>query len=188
MSEITDDLFKKRIVCITNEIDDANTQELISQIISLMLDSSKKPIVFLINTGGGDVYGGFAIYDLIKSLKVKTIGIVLGAAFSMGSIIFCACQERYISKNGVFLLHQPKIMELDMPIKGMDIRAEAKEMANLHEKFIDVYAEISNLTRKKVENLITNETFLNPQQTLDMGFTTKIIDNIAPILARQLDK
>ena len=174
MNVVSLDVFSRllmdRIVFLGVEIDDDVANIIISQL--LYLDAlNNDPISIYINTPGGNVSSGLAIYDIIKLLKSPVRTICVGMAASMGSIILCAGTERMILKHGKVLLHQPW-----GGVYGQttDICIATKEFEKDKNILIDIVAETTKQPREKVANDMERDYWLDAESAINYG----IVDSI----------
>lgn len=102
---------EKRSICFAGEVTEESATVIISQLFELNSRDNEEPIYLYINTGGGDLVQGLAIYDVIRSLECPVIGIALGGCQSAGLIILSSCDLRYSYPSTTFMYHNP-ILEI----------------------------------------------------------------------------
>lgn len=125
-----------------------------------------------INSYGGVVSEGFAIYNLIKSLKQKTIAFIDGFACSIASIIPMACDEIRMSESSLMMIHKPHIGACG---NADDFRKQADELDKILEPSISAYLSRVNISREQLMSMLdSGDTWLTPQEALDMGFCTHV--------------
>lgn len=164
-------LMMDRIVFLGVEIDDDAANIIISQL--LYLDAQNHdPISLYINTPGGDVLSGLAIYDTIKLLKSPVRTICIGMAASMGSIILCAGTERVMLPHSKILIHQPwGGMEGQTTDLSIAIREIEKEKSIL----IDIVSNTTGQPRDKVAADMERDFWLDCDSAIEYGIIHKIL-------------
>ena len=152
--------------------------------LTILQSHNPKEIRIVINCIGGDEYHGLAIYDAIKGLRCKTIGIGIGNVMSMGSIIIQACTERYLTKNSTMLIHDGTFGE-HVPCEASphNTLRIAKEGMYLTELVYEIYhsrmiKNKPNTKIKDIKDMCLHDTFLRPQQAVDLGLADKVIEKL----------
>ena len=164
-----------RTVIISAAVDSDLAAKVIQQLVLLDHDDNSKPITLLINSPGGEVYSGFAIYDMVGFISAPVVSVVVGLAASMGSIMPLAAPKgsRYALPHSKFLIHQPLLMGYQG--KATDLEIQAKEILRDRERVVELYA---GHTGRKVEEIakdIDRDKWLTPEEALDYGLIDKII-------------
>lgn len=155
-----------------------------SKHVSDFLDENKeaKSIIVKINSRGGDVQEGWAIYDLLTNSgkKIKTIGE--GKVFSIATIVFLAGTEREMMKNADGLIHNPYIPPYTLAdaYESEDLIKIAEGLKQEEEKILDFYAEKTGTDKDKLAEYMKEDTKLSAEDMLSLGFATKIIE---PVMA-----
>ena len=148
-----------------------NAQSFIEEIKSY----TKKPMNIHINCVGGDVFDGMAIYNIIKKRTAETTVYIEGIAASMGSVIALAADNVVMAENSLFMIHNAWG-------GAMGESKELKKTANLLEKIsneiADIYIKKTNLPYDKVKEMMDEETWLNAEEALELGFIDSISDAI----------
>ena len=159
-------------------------QSMSSKIVSEFLEENAdaSEIIVRINSRGGDVQEGWAIYDLLvnSGKKIKTIGE--GKIYSIATIIFLAGEEREIMKNADGLIHNPFIPPFTLADKyeSDDLEKIAESLKQEEEKILNFYVEKTGSTHEKLADYMKENTKLSAEDMLALGFATKIIE---PIMA-----
>src|SRR5947209_7903321 len=124
-------LLKDRIIILGTPVSDDVANSIIAQMFFLEMDNPEKDIHFYINSPGGSVSAGLAIYDIMQFVKCEVATYCLGMAASMGSLLLCAGSrgKRYILPNARVMIHQPHIMGSGISGQVSDIEIHAREMA-----------------------------------------------------------
>lgn len=173
-----ENLLGSRNLFLSGVVNGVLAQRLQAQLLTLEEKDSKKPIYLWINSPGGEVHSGFAIYDTIQFIRPKVYTIVSGAAASMGSIIALAAEKenRFAMTNAKFLIHQPLVGGV---IQGpaSDIEIHAKDIIKLKQKIFDLYAERTGHSRNYFENVMERDHWLSAEEALEIGLVSKVIRN-----------
>jgi len=165
-----------RLIMLSGDIDEENTNEFIKN-IRLMDHVTDKNITVLINSEGGNVHQGMAIYDAIKECNSKVITHIVGTAYSMAAIIAQAGDHREISPNATMMIHIGDESYEDSHPKNLErwIK-ENKRMGKLADDIL--FEKIKNkkprFTRKKFEELLVFDTIYSANQAKEMGLVDEI--------------
>ena len=170
-------LLKDRIIFLGSAIDSDTANTVIAQLLFLEADDPKKDISLYINSPGGSVYSGLAIYDTMKHIKPDVSTICIGMAASMASLILAAGAngKRYILPNSLVMIHQPLIMGEGLSGQTTDIEIHAKEMIRLKDLSIELLAKDSGTSSKKVAQDIERDYHMTAQEALKYGIVDKIL-------------
>lgn len=129
-----------------------------------------------VNSGGGSVYAGFAIYNMIKRHKAKTKNAYVdGLAASISSVIPMACDKIYMPKNSMLMIHQPSVI---MQGKANDLRVGADRLDKIEKQIIDVYKEKTGLEETAISEMLEKETWLTAQEAIKLGFANELQEEI----------
>jgi ATP-dependent Clp protease protease subunit len=168
------ELLKRRTLILSGEIDGQVAQSMISQLLLLAEKDPKKPIKMFINSPGGDVDGGFAIFDMVRFIPAPVRMISNGLTASAAVIVYVASPRdlRFTLPNARFLIHQPS-----MGVRGdtSDIQIEASEILKVRTKGNQLIAEETGQDVKKIEADTRRNYWMNAQEALEYGLVGKII-------------
>jgi ATP-dependent Clp protease protease subunit len=146
-----------------------------------VLDSSApdgtKPITIILNSPGGDVYHGLAIYDAIKACTNQVTIIVYGAAMSMGSVILQAADKRVMSANAKLMVHYGEF-SIDSHSKSTMVWAKEEERNNLgmENMFLEkIRAKNPKFTRKQLQDMLNFDTILSAEEAIKLGLADEIL-------------
>lgn len=171
-------ILSSRNLFLSGVVDGAQARKLQAELLTLEAQDPQKPIFLWINSSGGEVHSGFAIYDLIQFIRPKVFTIVSGAAASMGSVIALAAEKenRFAMTNAKFLIHQPLV---GGTIQGpaSDIEIHAKDIIKLKQKIFDIYAERTGHSREYFETVMERDHWLSADEALKIGLVTRIISS-----------
>lgn len=167
-------LLEDRIIFIGEEVHAQMVNSIVAQMLFLEKQDPEKDITLYINTPGGEVYSGMAIYDAMQYVKCDVCTIATGLAASMGSIFLVGGTKgkRYALPNSRIMIHQPL-----GGAKGQasDIEIEAREIIRIKKTLTQIIADRSGQLYEKVENDMDRNNWLSPQEALKYGLIDKII-------------
>ena len=171
---------KKRSLSFYSEVNRESSLALISQLLELDSESSE-PIRLYINTEGGSLTDGFAIYDTIKNITAPVVGIVSGLCASAGLIILSACDYRMTTPNSIFFYHQP-ILPFEMISSKLEINSLNSFYENIQERADSMIKKRAKMKAKKWNQFFKNKTsfYFDAEQACDLSIVDTIIDNDKP--------
>ncbi len=167
-------LLKERIIFIGHEVNDVVANAIIAQMIFLEHDDPDKDIILYINSPGGLVSSGLAIYDTIKHVKPDVQTICIGIAASMAAVLLGAGAKgkRFILPHGKVMLHQPSGATSG---QSSDIQIHAKEIVKTKEEMNRIISLNTGKTVEEVEKLTDRDFYLNAQESIDFGIVDEIL-------------
>lgn len=175
-------LLDARRIFLCNAVDSTTCSDIIRKLWYLELKDAGKPIQFIINSPGGSVDAGFAIWDQIKMITSPVTTIVTGLAASMGSVLsLCAAPKKRLSTpNARFMIHQPMLSGV---IKGQatDLDIQAREMIKTRLRLIELYMEATGKDHDTIAKAIDRDTWLSPEEALQFGLIDKIVDSFSKV-------
>jgi len=167
-------LLKDRIVFIGTPIDDIIANLIIAQILFLQMEDVNKDINVYINSPGGSVTAGLAIYDTIRFVKPDVATYCVGQASSMGALLLCAGTKgkRHTLPNARIMIHQPW-----GGIEGAaeDISRHAKEILKMRDRINEILAYHTGQTLEKVQKDTDRDYFMSAQEAKDYGLVDEVI-------------
>jgi len=178
-------LLKDRIVFLGGEIDDATANLVIAQMLFLSNEDTKTDIHFYINSPGGSITAGLAIYDTMQFLRCEVATYCVGLAASMAAVLLAGGKpgKRYLLNNSRILLHQPLISGvLTGPATDLDI--EAKEILRLRERLYKILAEHTGQPSEKIEKDCDRNLWLEAQEAVGYGLVDRILQK-APVIVSE---
>ncbi|MCJ1353469.1 MAG: hypothetical protein MMC33_003455 [Icmadophila ericetorum] len=170
-------LLKERIVCLNGAVDETVSASIVAQLLFLEADNPEKPISLYINSPGGSVTAGLAIYDTMTYIASPVTTICVGQAASMGSLLLCGGHpgKRYALPHSSIMVHQPSGGYFG---QASDIAIHAKEILRVREQLNGIYRR--HLTKEhsldEIERLMERDKFMGAQEALDMGLVDEILD------------
>lgn len=178
-------LLKDRIVFLGGPIDDVAANLIIAQMLFLSNEDSKTDVHFYINSPGGSITAGLAIYDTMQFLRCEVATYCIGQAASMAAVLLAGGKpgKRFLLANNRILLHQPLITgQLIGPATDIDI--EAQEILRLRTRLYDILAKHTGQTTEKVEKDCDRNLWLDAAEAIGYGLADRVLQK-APEIVRQ---
>ncbi len=170
---------EQRRIFLWGAVTDATAKDLTEKLLYLEANDPGKDINFYMNTPGGSITAGMAVYDTIKIITSPVNIIVTGMAASMGSILLSAAEKgrRYIFPHARVLIHQPLITGR-MVGPASDIHIQAMEMEKLRAELNQILATASGQSLDKVSKDSDRDFYLNAKEAIAYGLADKIVDRL----------
>src|SRR3982075_3055082 len=167
-------LLKERIIFITGGIDDGVATLVVAQLLYLEADNPKKEISMYINSPGGVVTSGMAVYDTMQFVRPAVSTLCVGQAASMGSLLLAAGAKdlRFALPNARIMVHQPSG---GFQGQATDIMLHAQEILNLKKRLNEIYVKHTGQPLKKIEDALERDYFLTGEMAVEWGVVDKVI-------------
>jgi ATP-dependent Clp protease, protease subunit len=167
-------LLRERVVFVGSAIDDDVANLVVAQLLHLEAEDPDKDIQMYVNSPGGVVYAGLAIYDTMRFIKPDVATICCGIAMSAGSLILAggAAGKRSSLPNSRILIHQPSG---GFQGQATDIQIHAKEALELRERLEEIYAEHTGNSKEQISNDLERDRFFTPAQAKDYGLIDRVV-------------
>ena len=169
-------LLKDRIILLNDAIDTQLATSIVAQLLVLESENSEAPITIYINSPGGSITDGLAIYDVMNKIKCPIITVCVGMAASMAAFLLsCGSRgKRYCLPNSTVMIHQP--------IGGVqgqasEIKIVATRILNLYDKLAEIMSKNSLIDKETMKDALDRDNYLTPDEALKMGLIDKIIDS-----------
>lgn len=169
-------LLKERIIFLTGEVNDEVSSLVCAQLLFLEAEDPKKDIYMYINSPGGVVTSGMAIYDTMQYISCDVATVCIGQACSMGSFLLAGGTKgkRYSLPNSQIMIHQPS-----GGAKGQatDIEIQAKLILDLRKRLNKIYSENTGQKIEVIEKAMDRDNFMTPEEALKFGLIDTIVKN-----------
>ncbi len=168
-------LLKERIIFIPGAIDDTMSTLIVAQLLFLEAENPKKEIAMYINSPGGVVTSGLAIYDTMQFIRSPISTLCVGQAASMGSLLLAAGKagSRFALPNARIMLHQPSG---GFQGQATDIMLHAQEILNIKKRLNDIYVKHTGQPLKKIEDALERDYFLTAEMGVEWGVVDKVLE------------
>ncbi|MDF1635557.1 ATP-dependent Clp protease proteolytic subunit [Mycoplana sp. MJR14] len=167
-------LLKERIIFLTGPVEDSMATLVCAQLLFLEAENPKKEIALYINSPGGVVTSGMAIYDTMQFIKPAVSTLCIGQAASMGSLLLAAGHKdmRFATPNSRIMVHQPSG---GFQGQASDIERHAKDIIKMKRRLNEVYVKHCGRTYEEVEQTLDRDHFMSAEEALDWGLVDKVI-------------
>src|SRR3982751_6833115 len=174
-------LLMDRIVFLGSAINDDAANVIIAQLLFLQADNPEKDVYLYINSPGGSVYAGLAIYDTMKFLSCDVNTYCMGIAASMGSFLLSAGTKgkRYALPNSRIMLHQPSGGSQGT---AADIEIQARELLFVRERMNQIYAENTGQTLERISEDLDRDRFMSPDEAVAYGLIDQVIQHKGQVI------
>ena len=172
-------LLKERIIFITGPVEDHMAALVVAQLLFLEAENPKKEISMYINSPGGVVTSGLAIYDTMQFVRPPVSTLCVGQAASMGSLLLTAGEKgaRYALPNARIMVHQPSG---GFQGQATDIMLQAQEIHSLKKRLNDIYVKHTGQTLKAIEDALERDKFMDGESAKAFGLVDAVIDKRPP--------
>mgnify|MGYP003296183307 FL=1 len=169
-------LLKERIVFLNGEVNDASASLIVAELLFLESENPDKDIYMYINSPGGVITSGMAIYDTMQYIKPDVATLCIGQACSMGSFLLAggAKGKRFSLPNSRIMIHQPLG---GFQGQATDIEIHAREILNIRKRMNKLYSEHCNRPIEEVEKAVERDNFMSAEEALNFGLIDKVITN-----------
>ena len=176
-------LLKERIIFITGPVEDGMASLVVAQLLFLEAENPKKEVSMYINSPGGIVTSGMAIYDTMQFVRPAVSTLCVGQAASMGSLLLAAGHPdmRFCLPNARIMLHQPSG---GFQGQATDIMLHAQEILNIKKRLNDIYVKHTGQPLKKIEDALERDMFLTADGAKDFGVVDQVINKRPEELAK----
>ena len=176
-------LYKARKIFLWSDVNDESAKAVVTRLISLDIEDPKEEIVLYINSPGGSVTEGMAIYDAMLAIEAPVSTVCMGMAMSMGSFLLAAGEpgRRFAWPHARIMIHQPLIMgTVTGTATDLDIRA--KETIRLRGELNELYAKHTGRDVEKIANDTDRDFFMSAQEAKEYGLIDSVISNRDEVL------
>jgi len=169
-------LLKERIIFLTGPVNDAVASLICAQLLFLESENPSKDIAFYVNSPGGVVTSGLAIYDTMQYVRPDIMTVCVGQAASMGSLLLAAGTKgkRYALPNARIMIHQPSGGAQG---QASDIEIQAREILNLRTRLNQIYVKHTGQPIEVIEQAVERDKFLSPNEARDFGIVDQVVES-----------
>ncbi len=169
-------LLKERIVFLTGAVYDEVSSLICAQLLFLESENPSKDISFYINSPGGIVSAGLAIYDTMQYIRSPVSTLCIGQAASMGSLLLCAGAKgkRYATPNARVMVHQPSGGAQG---QATDIEIQAREILALRKRLNEIYVRHTGQELDAIERKLERDSYMSAEEARDFGLVDQVVEN-----------
>ncbi|WP_158747334.1 ATP-dependent Clp protease proteolytic subunit [Acidisphaera sp. L21] len=173
-------LLKERIIFLTGPVYDEVSALVCAQLLFLESENPGKDISFYINSPGGVVSAGLAIYDTMQYVRSPISTVCIGQAASMGSLLLCAGakDKRYALPNARIMVHQPSGGAQG---QAADIEIQAREILALRHRLNEIYVKHTGQPIDVIERKLERDSFMSAEEARDFGLVDTVVENRPPV-------
>ncbi len=174
-------LLKSRTVVISQHVDAKLTAKVLSQLVLLEQEGPEEPITVFINSPGGEIFSGFAIFDMLNFIACPVTTIVTGFAASMGSILSLAADKgrRFSMPQAKIMIHQPLLMGYQG--RASECEIQAREILKTRDHLVNLYAEHTGKSLKEIKKALDRDNWFSAEEALEYGLIDKVIHSRSEI-------
>ena len=179
-------LLKDRIIMLSGEVNDTMSSLVVAQLLFLQSEDPDKDIFIYINSPGGSITSGMAIYDTMKYIKPDVVTICVGMAASMGQFLLTAGTKgkRFALPNSEIMMHQPLG---GFQGQATDIEIHANRILKIKTKMTEIIAQNTGQSIERIRQDIERDFFFSAEEAKEYGLIDKVIDNYAQEVKSELD-
>ena len=169
-------LLKERIIFMTGQVFDEMASLICAQLLFLESENPSKDIAFYINSPGGVVTSGLAIYDTMQYIRSPVSTVCIGQAASMGSLLLTAgaAGKRFALPNARIMVHQPSGGAQG---QATDIEIQAREILRIRQRLNEIYVKHTGQTLERIESKLERDTFMSADEARDFGLIDQVVES-----------
>lgn len=173
---LEDEFLVSREIFLTEEVNAQTSNELIKQLMYLERQDSESEVTIYINSPGGEVISGLAVYDYIGMMKAPVRTVCIGTAASMGAILFLAGAKRQMLPHTRLMIHDPSYSHNDIGgRKPHEIQHELDKLNETREALARIISEKTGKSIDEIYKVTADDTFYSAQEAIDFGLATEIL-------------
>ena len=168
-------LLKSRTVVISQQVDAKLSAKVLSLLVLLEQEGPEMPITVFINSPGGEIFSGFAIFDMLKFITCPVTTIVTGFAASMGSILSLAADKgrRFAMPQAKIMIHQPLLMGYQG--RASECEIQAREILKTRDHLVKLYAEQTGKSQEEIKKALDRDNWFTAEEALEYGLLDKVV-------------
>ena len=169
-------LLKERIIFMTGQVFDEMASLICAQLLFLESENPSKDIAFYINSPGGVVTSGLAIYDTMQYIRSPVSTVCIGQAASMGSLLLTAgaAGKRFALPNARIMVHQPSGGAQG---QATDIEIQAREILRIRQRLNEIYVKHTGQTIERIESKLERDTFMSADEAREFGLIDQVVES-----------
>ncbi len=176
LSSIRDEMFSRREINCIGEIDMESVNSLIAQMLQLEKEDPDAEITLYINSPGGSVVDGLALYDVMQAISCPIRTVCVGMAYSMGAILFVAGDQRDMLPHSKIMIHDPLITHLAG--SALHVQTESKKLLDVRRATNEILAKHTGKTIKQIEAKTCKDSYFTAEEAVKFGLADNIIERM----------
>ncbi len=176
---IEDAFLRDRKIFLVGEVNDESCNQLIKQLLFMEAEDDTRPIFLYINSPGGDVTSGLAVYDTLRLMRSPVTAVVTGIAASMASIIMLGCDKdrRFMLPSSRIMIHDCSFGRRDIGGKKPgEVEEVLNQLKNTNARLLSIIAERTGKTVRQVSKVTQNDSYFDAKEAVEFGLATAILD------------
>ena len=175
LDSISSKLLKSRTVIISQQVDAKLSAKVLSQLVLLEQEGPELPITVFINSPGGEIFSGFAIFDMLKFITCPVTTVVTGFAASMGSILSLAADKgrRFAMPQAKIMIHQPLLMGYQG--RASECEIQAREILKTRDHLVQLYADQTGKSHKEIKKALDRDNWFTAEEALEYRLLDKVV-------------
>ena len=175
MEDLASKLLKSRTVVISQQVDAELTAKVLSQLVLLEQEGHEEPVTVFINSPGGEIFSGFAIFDMLNFIACPVTTIVTGFAASMGAILSMAADKgrRFAMPQAKIMIHQPVLMGYQG--RASECEIQAREILKTRDHLVKLYSEQTGKSREEIKKALDRDNWFTAEEALEYGLLDKVV-------------
>lgn len=173
---IEDEMLKNREIFLVGEVNAESSNELIKKLMYLEQEDRESSVTLYINSPGGEVVSGLAVYDYIRLMEAPVNTVCIGTAASMGAILFLAGRERKMLRHTRLMIHDPSYGGGELKgKKPHEIRQELDNLNRVKRTLVGIISERTGKSIKEIDRVTAKDTYYSAEEAVRFGLATKIV-------------
>ena len=175
-TDIIDEMFRRREVNCVGVIDMDSTNDLIAQLLQLEKEDPDAEITMYINSPGGSVVDGLALYDVMQSISCPIRTVCIGMAYSMGALLFVAGDQRIMMPHSKIMIHDPLVTHIEG--SALQVQTESKKLLDVRKATNEILSKHTGRTIKEIEAKTCCDSYFSAKEALKFGLADSIIERM----------
>ena len=182
VDSISSKLLKSRSVIISQQVDSKLSAKVLRQLVLLEQEGPELPITVFINSPGGEIFSGFAIFDMLKFITCPVTTIVTGFAASMGSILSLAADKgrRFAMPQSKIMIHQPMLMGYQG--RASECEIQAREILKTRDHLVKLYADQTGKSLEETKKALDRDNWFTAEEALEYGLLDKVVHSRSELI------
>lgn len=173
---LQDDMLANREMMVVGQIDAESVNSLIAQLLHLKREDPVAEITLYVNSPGGEVTSGLALYDVMQGISCPIRTICTGIAASMASVLFTAGDTREMLRHSRLMLHDPLIPNAGG--SALELSAVAEDLMRTRQAMAEIYAKHTGKSMEEIFEVTSKDTYFTPEQSIEFGLADKIVETM----------
>jgi ATP-dependent Clp protease, protease subunit len=176
--DIRDDMLTNRELELTCGVNADSCAAVIRGLLYLQRQDANAPVTLYINSPGGEVQSGLALYDVMQAVSCPVRTVCLGMAASMGALLFIAGDERWMLPHSRIMIHDPLIGGTGLAGSALSVKARADDLMRIRSITASVIARHTGMSLERVFELTANDTYFDAERAVEAGLSDRIVTTL----------